>query len=64
LICWPWVCHSDWQEQISTKVADAGEHGAVGPDALELDAMELDIGEPDALEPYVGQEVLCQNLLV
>jgi len=36
----------------------------VGPDALELDAMELDIGEPDALEPYVGQEVLCQNLLV
>jgi len=59
LICYSWVCHSDWQEQISAEAADAEEPTAVGLGALELDAMELDTGVPDVVEPYAGPEVLC-----
>jgi hypothetical protein len=49
LICYPWVCHSDWQEQIFAEAVDAGEPGAVRPNALEFDAMKLDTEELDAL---------------
>jgi hypothetical protein len=40
LICFSWVCHSDWQEQI---IANAND--TVGPDVVEPDATELDTGE-------------------
>jgi hypothetical protein len=54
LICFSWLCHSDWQEQITV---DAKERDTVGLDARELDAMEPDTGEPDAMEPDAGPEV-------
>jgi len=52
LICFSWVCHSNWQEQIVVDAADAEEPNAMGPDA-----MELDTGEPNAVEPDVGLKV-------
>jgi hypothetical protein len=48
LICWSWVCHSDWQVQIVVHAADAEELDAMGPDAGELDIEELAAVEPDA----------------
>jgi hypothetical protein len=69
-----WICHYDWQEQISTEAADVEEPGAEGHDALGLYAMGLDIErpkalevdsmEPDAMESDIGPVVLCYNLLV
>jgi hypothetical protein len=66
-ICLTWICHYDWQEQISAEVAYAE-----APGALELDAMGLDKKsdpmesrkDSDAMESDVGPEVLCHNLLV
>lgn len=52
MICFSWVCHSDWQEQIVVDAADANELDAMGLDAGEPDAMR-----PDAVEPDAGPEV-------
>jgi hypothetical protein len=54
LICFSWVCHSDWQEQIAIDTTDAEES-----DAMRLDAVEPDTGEPD-----VGPEVYYRMYLV
>jgi hypothetical protein len=44
LICFSWVCHSDWQEQITANAADEEEPDVVGPNTGEPDAMESDVG--------------------
>jgi hypothetical protein len=54
MICLSWVCHSNWQGQIT----------AVATDTVELDAMEPDAIEPDAMEPDDGPEVYCRMKLV
>jgi len=38
LICFSWICHSDWQEQIVVDATDAEEPNVVGLDAIEPDA--------------------------
>jgi hypothetical protein len=55
LICFSWVCHSNWQEQIAADVPHAEEPDVVGLDAVEPDAMEPDTGEPNP-----GVEVYCR----
>jgi hypothetical protein len=42
LICLSWVCHSDWQEQITDVAIDAGEPDVVEPNTVEPNAMEPD----------------------
>jgi hypothetical protein len=71
-LIWSWICHYDWQVQISAEAADAVMPGAKvhetkeldieEPDALVLASMELG-NDPDAMEPDTGSEVLCHNLL-
>jgi hypothetical protein len=52
LICFSWVCYSDWQEQITVNVVDDEE-----PDAMGLDVGELDVMEPNIEELDAGPEV-------
>jgi hypothetical protein len=57
-----WICHYDWQEQISAEAVDAEAPGALELDTMgldrESDPMELDSMEsgkdPDAMESNAG----------
>jgi len=52
-----WICHYDWEAQITAEAADAEMPGTVVHEAMEHDK------EPDTMEFDAGPKVLCHYLL-